>query len=176
MAIKIDDIVTLTLGHFRVDGDLRVTDPCYDKGCEFAAHVLPAAPGIWEATVDVHQGERAYALTVYHKELCNPDLPDWEDPDWAVSVDSGQVGVFLNSRYPDDVNDEFMDSFSKGRNLYNDCCSVTLTTGWGTVPDGMGVVSNTAYGDGGYPVRVVRKDGKIVGVAISFMDDEDIEE
>ena len=81
-------------------------------------------------------------------------------------VDSGQAGFFESEIYRSD-SEEF----------YDEVCEITLADeAWGVIPNGMGVVSSTGFGDGGYAVFVERgvgkgHNGKIASIEIVFIDE-----
>ena len=101
-------------------------------------------------------------------------------------MDSGQAGIFCETSYR---NDEIVESITTpevdfvlpyddtpGDKWYEKICRFTLVEPrWGSYDTG--VVSSSGYGDGGYPLEVVRNDNKeIVGMRITYIFPEDDEE
>jgi len=145
-------------------------------------------PGEYEVTVgrsdDVSWGNRISQLQVVHKDYKHKNLV-WDEHS-EIGVDSGQAGVFCESTYRNDQVDidtpkhDFTLSFNdkSGDAWYEKMCKFTLSgEGWGAYETG--VVTSSGYGDGGYPLEIVREDnGYIVGMRITYIfpDDEEEEE
>jgi len=90
-----------------------------------------------------------------------------------ISVDSGQILVcdpcYLKDWKADRVSDEGVPSADFS---YSGACSQTLSEKrCGGIGDGLGIAIATAYGDGTYPVYVLRDErGSPTQVLISFED------
>lgn len=143
--------------------NLIVSDPCYDLGYvdknNGLNYRLKAKPGTWvynfnedTMTLDVYEKSSSFLV---REEGINSNIFD-KIMDFAV--DSGQVGVFLESSYQKDSlveNIEFEDKDFKDmkEQWYRACCEVTCSNNaMGFVPDGF--VTGTKYGDGVYPVGI----------------------
>lgn len=166
---------------FEVTGTkLMVTDPCYTRGtwswCQGV--VENVLPGKWRARADFQDngqtggwGDRVAVLEAHHEGFLRSYIDRrWERCSFEVGVDSGQAGIFDESRYP---QGETGDYGSKG-SFYNDCCETTLGEHMFGSVQGMGVVSRSGYGDGGYVAHVARDDeGHVVAVKVTFIGGED---
>jgi hypothetical protein len=167
---------------------VRVSDPCYDNDVWCKTMLTGVLPGEYEVTVgrsdDVSWGNRISQLQVVHKDYKHKNLV-WDEHS-EIGVDSGQAGVFCESTYRNDQVDidtpkhDFTLSFNdkSGDAWYEKMCKFTLSgEGWGAYETG--VVTSSGYGDGGYPLEIVREDnGYIVGMRITYIfpDDEEEEE
>jgi hypothetical protein len=165
---------------------LLVTDPCYEKGT-WCTGELEARTGEWAAQVTMRSsfsGHRNAILLVAHNSvnLRGIVLEELEDSGINAGVDSGQAGFFEKARYPDDKNQfEYED-----HTWYGQICAKTLDDEGGNAsisPGRFGAVSQTFWGDGGYPVLVQKDaDGLVVAAALIFDgslgcdEDEDDEE
>jgi hypothetical protein len=180
--------LVVSLGTFELaTGTLLVTDPCYEKGT-WCTGELEARTGTWHAQTllrdDSFGGHRNAMLTVVHQsvELDSVHPSDMEKTDVDVGVDSGQAGFFEKMRYPD----EQAQLESDDGTWYSGVCDTTdnqdgTGPGAGIAPGGWGAVSQTFWGDGGYPCFVKRgEDGLVIAAVIVFdgsmSDDEDEEE
>jgi hypothetical protein len=80
-------------------------------------------------------------------------------------VDSGQLLI---------VDPCYLDTWKSGKfgdeNDYNECCEVTIANGAGPVFGGKAVVSNTAIGDGLYPIYLVFKGDLPARIEVRFDD------
>jgi len=165
---------------------LLVTDPCYEKGT-WCTGELEARTGEWAAQVTMrssYSGHRNAILLVAHTsvDIRGVVLEELEDSGINAGVDSGQAGFFEKARYPDDKNQfEYED-----HTWYGQVCEKTLNDKGGNAsisPGRFGAVSQTFWGDGGYPVLVQKDaDGLVVAAALIFdgslgceEDDEDDE-
>jgi len=166
--------ITVPLGTFELTtSTVLLTDPCYEKGT-WCTGELEARTGTWNAQVllrdDKGGGHRNAMLSMAHVSVSLESLEpsSMEKTDIDVGVDSGQAGLFEKIRFPDDKAQ--LDS-NEGT-WYSSVCEITgneTGTGAGIAPGGFGVVSQTFWGDGGYPC-FVRKDesGQVVAVVLVF--------
>lgn len=164
---------------------LLATDPCYEKGT-WCTGEMEARTGEWAAQVtmrDSMSGQRNAILLVAHTsvDIRGIILEELEDSGINAGVDSGQAGFFEKARYPDDKGQlEYED-----HTWYGQVCAQTLNEEGGSAsisPGRFGAVSQTFWGDGGYPV-LVRKDaeGLVIAAALIFdgslgCDDDDEDE
>lgn len=135
-------------------GKIVVSDPCYEQG-ELGVRALngrwTAVPrrsdeGIW--------GSRVASVLVHHEGF-DPIGRVYSERVEYIGVDSGQAGVFDARSYGPD-HEAF----------YEGCCRAT-DKGCGFVPGGF--VTSSGYGDGGYPAKVYRRDGRAEAVEITFI-------
>lgn len=105
------------------------------------------------------------------------DLKKWTYAG-SFGVDSGQAMVgdpcYLSEWNPNE-NDEFLPDSYAGEYGYLGACHATLSEDqFGVLGFSSGVVFATGYGDGIYPVYVLKNsDGRISKVLIDFEGDED---
>ena len=173
--------------------NVRVSDPCYDNDVWCKTRLTDVYPGVYNVEVEKSDeggwGNRVSRVTVIHKGYimeCN-DESSWEEHS-EIGVDSGQAGIFCESSYRNDELSEGITTpdvdFSLsdyrddkgGDRWYEKMCKFTLDKEqWGVYDTG--VVTSSGYGDGGYPLDIVRNDdGQIVGMRITYIFPEDEEE
>lgn len=165
---------------------VRVSDPCYDNDVWCKTMLTGVLPGKFKVEVDKSDeggwGNRVASLTVVHEDFGH--LNDWEYHS-EIGVDSGQAGVFCESTYRNDgivenINTPKSDFHivfdGEGEKWYEAMCKFTLSgEGWGSYDTG--VVTSSGYGDGGYPLNIIREEnGYIVGMKITYLFPEDEEE
>ena len=160
-----------TVGEFKVRSNLIVTDPCYQfddkqiinnvKHGNWVANVKIADEGSW--------GKRVAELSVCLAGEFISDY-DWElNPKIEVSVDSGQAGFFDSFHYPlGESTGEYGDTDT----FYGKVCEMTCSGDGAGVLD-FGAVSSSGYGDGGYNLYTVKKNGEVIGAKIVFISEED---
>jgi hypothetical protein len=135
-------------------------------------------------------GNRVSKLEVVHEDFIHLRYTDfnWEEHS-EVGVDSGQCGIFCESSYRNDVIAESivtpkgdwigfpaMDR-SEGDVFYDRMCAFTINGDghWGSYESG--VVTSSGYGDGGYPLEVLKtKQDGIVGMRITYIFDDEEDE
>lgn len=176
---------------------VRVSDPCYDDDVWCKTKLTNVLPGEYLVEVEHSDeggwGNRVSRLTVVHEDFEHHSHDDyqWEEHS-EIGVDSGQAGVFCESSYRNDEISETIDypqgewngwggMFPKddtpGEKWYEKMCGMTINGdgSWGSYETG--VVTSSGYGDGGYPLEVMEnKEGKIVGMRITYIFPEDEEE
>lgn len=176
--------VVVSLGTFHLaTPTVLLTDPCYEKGT-WCTGELNARVGTWNAQVllrdDKGGGHRNAVLAVAHESvpLDTLILADLERTDIGVGVASGQAGFFEKMRFPDDKAQLESDEGT----WYSEVCDITgneAGPGAGIAPGGFGVVSQTFWGDGGYPCFVKNDEaGQVLAAVLVFdgsmnKDDED---
>lgn len=178
------------LGDFQVTGTkLMITDPCYTRSTWCQGIVEDALPGTWEGIAEYSDegswGQRVSALEARHSSF-NSASGRWETAKFEVGVDSGQAGVFDESRYPQGECGEYDERGS----FYNRACHATSGANpcdevdrpdpednmHGGVID-EGVVTSSGYGDGGYTCEIHRNaEGKADGVRVTFISEEEEDE
>jgi hypothetical protein len=164
----------MRIGDFQVrSGTLRVTDPCYSRDIDAAGVIPNAAVGTWRASVTPAKGypRRVAALHADYLGHMGPTLlvrfaP--KDGGRGLGVDSGQMGVFDDSLYPESTG-EYSDSGS----IYSRICEMTELREMGLVDD-WGAVSSTGWGDGEYLcfLRYNKDASAVVGVSVVFMPEQ----
>lgn len=178
------------LGGFRVEGGvIRVSDPCYcpmpreghGDALEDGHGVIirPALNGIWLAEIVLSDegawGERVAQLWACHETALRLGRP--YEFCCEVYVDSGQMGIFDDGRFPrDEAQFEYMDegSFYKQacNRTYNDQTDEPLRGGCME----FGAVSSSGYGDGSYEALIMTDPtGLVLGVKVNFLNEEDDE-
>lgn len=193
MNLDIEKIGTFMLK----SGNMRVSDPCYDKATWCAGVIPDCRTGKWEALVSFYDdglpGRRVSILAARAVGANTGfDLLDslnkLEHASFEVGVDSGQAGMYddetyrLDSTVPGIPNPSEEDGVEPGELWYEYCCDITLNPEKaGVIPTG--VVSRSGYGDGCYPVFFHKgKDGKVDLIAIRYIledakdDSEDYDE
>jgi hypothetical protein len=168
----------------KLSNNVRVSDPCYDNDVWCKTQLTNVYPGEYNVSVEKSDegdwGNRVSRLSVIHKGYvmeCE-DESNWEEHS-NIGVDSGQAGIFCETSYR---NDEIVESITTpevdfvlpyddgaGDKWYGKVCKFTLTEPqWGLYDTG--VVTSSGFGDGGYPLDVVRNDdGEIVGMRITYI-------
>lgn len=169
---------------------VRVSDPCYDDDVWCKTMLTGVLPGKYRVEVEHSQrsgwGTRVASLTVVHEDFGR--LTNWEEHG-EIGVDSGQAGIFCESSYRNDHTAKdimvpegqwsgFPNSMDRkeGDVFYDKMCAFTINgdEGWGSYDTG--VVTSSGYGDGGYPLEVLREsNGYIVGMKITYISPEDEE-
>ncbi len=170
----------IAIGTFELKGQrLMVTDPCYIRGTWCQGIVDRALPGTWTAYV-TYSDAGVFGPRVRSLEARNCiELPaTYEIAEFGVGVDSGQAGIFDESRYP--IGDT--GTYGDETTFYGRCCEATLTTLEivGDIPRSSqgdvvaeGAVARSGFGDGGYECLIRRDDlGNCVAIKIIFIDDE----
>ena len=171
---------------------VRVSDPCYDNDVWCKTTVDNVLPGIYNVEVEKSDegswGNRVSRLTVLHESVIDNGNLEWYEDGADIGVDSGQAGIFCESTYRNDevaasittpdVNfslGEYRKDKESGEEWYEKMCKFTLSEQqWGSYDTG--VVTCSGYGDGGYPLELVEdKDGKIVGMRVTYIFPEDEE-
>lgn len=135
-------------------GKIIIGDPCYDhpelkamaRNGHWIAVVRRSDEGVW--------GQRVASVLVHHEKF-DPIGKAYKERVEYIGVDSGQAGVFDISSYMPN-HDVF----------YDDCCNA-VNSGSGFVSGGF--VTTSGYGDGGYPAKVYRHQGRAEAVEIVFI-------
>jgi len=166
---KIGKVKETRLGEFEVtSGALRVTDPCYDEVVWCSGTVDNVKNGTWEAFIMTSDfsswGNRVIKLLANHKDYEGISKFEHEDVGFEVGVDSGQAGIFDLEEWRK-MRHDFKDEW------YGDICGVTNPAG--VIP--WGVATRSGFGDGGYFAEKYLKDGKVVGIEVVFIVNEDAE-
>lgn len=162
---------------------VRVSDPCYDNDVWCKTMLTGVLPGKYKVEVERSDegdwGNRVARLFVKHEDYSHRN--NWEYHS-EIGVDSGQAGIFCESSYRNDIiaeniktpDSKFHIVFEgEGEKWYEAMCKFTLDKEqWGTYDSG--VVSSSGFGDGSYPLEVVREsNGYIVGMMITYISNED---
>lgn len=169
---------------------VRVSDPCYTDDVWCKTQLTNVKPGDYRVTVEKTElygwGNRVSKLQVVHLDHVgiSHDNFNWKEHS-EIGVDSGQAGIFCESSYRNDEvakdivtpeSDFFLSIRDQsGDVFYEKMCKFTLSQQWGAYDTG--VVTSSGVGDGGYPLDVLKlEDGTIVGMRITYIDDEDMDE
>lgn len=164
------------LGSFELSQPtLRISDPCYEVGT-WCADTTEALPGTYDAYVfskfddGWNQIHRPGLLAIFHESVpeSQRDIEMFRTLPVICNagVDSGQCGFYDDAKYPRDREElEYDDTKFYGR-----CCNLTLETNdGGGIIDGMGVVSMTFIGDGGYPCYALKnEEGLVIAACLDY--------
>jgi len=167
------------IGTFQTSSDvLRISDPCYDKKVWCTGTLKNCKVGEWSAFIK-YSFEGAWGTRVAEiiavfgdlsingvDELLNISL--WENSNISVGVDSGQCGIFDESKYP---KGKSTGEYGDSKTFYGKCCDLTLGHDQGGVID-FGAVSGSGYGDGSYDCMIFNPANEISAVRIIFIPDE----
>ena len=168
--------ITSALGSFLITGNkIHVSDPCYDYACSGAVTLDNVLSGKYLATLVKHNLDiwdtRVCKLTIQHEDYKDivPDIFSG----YEIAVDSGQAGFFDEDYYQHNQGGDFGDISS----LFGLACSLTLSKNQGGIMLDKGVVSETGFGDGCYPLFIGKNDNdKIVAASICFITNSELEE
>lgn len=167
---------------------VRVSDPCYGDDVWCKTKLTNVKEGDYIVKVEHIEswGTRVSKLEVVHTDHIGLSYSEhnWEEHS-EIGVDSGQAGIFCESSYRNDEvaetikngNGIRIECFEDGDKWYEKMCRFTINGDgrWGSYESG--VVTSSGYGDGGYPLDVLElEDGTIVGMKITFIDDEEDED
>lgn len=154
-----------------------VTDPCYDKGT-WCRTTVPLAPGTYKSFA-VFSNEGVWGERVAASGICSDLMLRHAscacfEYVGTVGVDAGLMGYFVDK--PDYSDSEWSAMIQEMR-AYADAHDGKWPNVWDK--DG-GFITSSGYGDGGYPVYLIKNaSGIAVGVMVVFIDlytDEDDEE
>ena len=159
-------------------GAIMASDPCYDTTVWCASKIENVKNGTWVSCIVYSNegawGKRVSDLIATHEDVHKIHMTQWEKID-SCGVDSGQFGFFDYKYFVDHESEREWGA----PGFYNECCEATHdeSKGFGgNVIGNAGVVSASGYGDGSYPVYVLKdKDGLIVGVKASFLSEDEVE-
>jgi len=156
------------LGIVDFSGKVVISDPCYPRGTWCMKTDFSVKPGryqVFAAFSDEGEfGLRVAALTFCHEDFLPQALAqEWEIADTSIGVDSGQCGIFDDAIYPQSKDHPDF------RPFYDECCELTLSDEQaGILQSGMGALSSSGYGDGGYSLSVVACDGENVALLLDY--------
>lgn len=126
-------------------------------------HPIPARNGNWRAYATMEHTEsgcRVAELTAVHEGA--GDFTGWIGPVCEAGVDSGSAGIFDAGA--------FRDAEITTEDWSSECWKAREENQFGFTETIPGVVSWSGYGDGSYPVYVVRdEDGNATVVRIVFI-------
>ncbi len=155
------------IGELKVENEVLVTDPCYEKDIWCSARVsMPKANYLCYA-----EKRKGLVASLY---MINENYHGFriyvEEPIASCGVDSGQLGFFLPDKYQKRVDKKEFNRFTKRKfpyadwkrkydekdssldNFYKCCCNVTLSNSRAGVIKDVGCLSSSGYGDGCYNV------------------------
>lgn len=107
------------LGTFEIEsGNVRVSDPCYNKDTWCNGLLNNVSVGRWKSYVyvvedDIFNISERSSVLISHLESVNSDNLHWEKTDIHVGVDSGQAGIYDDKYFKDDK------SVIKSSTMYN---------------------------------------------------------
>ena len=164
---------------------VMVSDPCYTEPTWCQKKLDNVKPGIYNVGVDKKGfgdwGNRVHKLVAIHEDYFGREIK-WKLSFGTIGVDSGQAGIFDYPTYRKDglimevpESDFVIDRDSEGDDWYEKMCKFTLSNeSWGLYDNG--VVCSSGIGDGAYDLFVMEDEGKVVGMMVEFLPDEDEEE
>lgn len=170
------------IGTFLTSTDvLRISDPCYNKEVWCCGTVKNCEIGEWSAFL-IYSDEKDWGVRVAENIALFGNISEedaetilseknWKNSDIHVGVDSGQCGIFQDSKYPIGDTGEYGDELS----FYGKCCNLTLTPQQGDVLE-FGVVSSSGYGDGSYDCLIAETSDKVSAIKLVFIGDDEDEE
>lgn len=166
------------LGTFLTSSDvLRISDPCYTKDVWCCGTVKNCEIGKWSAFL-IYREEGYWGVRVAENIAIFGDISiedaqkildntKWKNSEISVGVDSGQCGIFDDTKYPDGKTGNYDGNGS----FYDKCCNLTLGDKSGGVLN-FGIVSSSGYGDGSYDCLIPEED-KVFAIRIVFLDEVD---
>lgn len=159
-------------GSHNISRKAIVSDPCYELGtwCTKVIHCLPGTYRYYISMYDGKEwGERVGELIAL-LDGTKPELPD--DCVAYVGVDTGVCGIFDYDGFArtnaDKNTEEFEEWYQENvvDKAYDNFVNVSS-----------GCFTQSGYGDGSYPVFILKNtSGEVVGIRIAFIDDEYEEE
>ena len=160
-----------SIGTIKLENAVYAIDPCYMPDTWCSGKIENIKTGVWKCFRKVGYtdwGYRIAELIIRHE-----DYPDGEIETLMegvdVGVDSGQAGFFdvnyYNGFHNEELDDDWYERVADLTLLDNSC---------GTI-DMKGVVTSAGFGDGGYPLYVHEEDGKVVGMRIEFISQEELD-
>ena len=150
-------------------GVVRISDPCYDKDVHCTGVIKNVKTGVWKPYVVLSDegswGIRNAVLVAHHSDhpIVESSLA-WKKKRIDVGVDSGSAGIYDEAYFKGGEDDYGDDGW------YDDNCNIVLKSqhSAGVLPDNMGVVSSSGFGDGGYNCYVATSGKKVVAIKIDF--------
>lgn len=177
--VNMDSDSYTLLGGFTVgdDEEVVVGDPCYEDTL-WSTELTDVSRGYWTAYVrkDRKTNRVSELLAVCHGWPF-PELEDFGYEGHTAGVDSGQLGIYSKDMYrtgdylPEDLENRLdLDLSDPAERFYAANCDRSLSKKQaGVLP--RGVVSASGYGDGEYPVRLVRDtEGTVMAIWVVFYD------
>ena len=181
--IEINDKGFIALGD-----KIMVSDPCYGMNTWCQGVIDNVLKGNYKCTVETSDegewGNRVSAIQVVHEDYVKKSL-EYSKENFEVGVDSGQAGIF-DYEYYKKYHSDSSEIEHVNKAWYWEICELTVTTNvnWPTIQisdgntiDGLGFVSSSGYGDGGYDCWTAHNDeGKIVAIRVEYItkyDEED---
>ena len=138
-----------------------VTDPGYAEKIWCNESVGGVLPGRYRVSVKLNRRDRVKELQVTHEDYLQPNSHSRHEHIATCGVDSGTLGVFdekyfmENASLPDWYDDHVLSWCCKSKHH---------------ISDGKGVISESGYGDGGYPLyTAVNGNNKVVSFKIIFI-------
>lgn len=166
------------IGTIKLDKDVCVTDPCYNRDVWCMTQLNNVKPGLWAVYASIDKidtwGKRTYILELSHCDFVNKEIEELNWTECAVlGVDSGQMSVFDDAYYRRKNGSEadFEADKSCEEKFYDTCCNLSQDyVGIYSVDDiAVGVVCSSGCGDGSYPLEVKEIGSEIIAMRINFM-------
>ena len=159
--------------------EVKVTDPCYGNDTWCAYTIPNMQPGKYCACITIINTKDSWGPRVTEIGIVNQQYfhlikdTEFKRVEGAhIGVDSGQAGFFDNEMFS---KLERTEKDRPNEVFYDECCALTRKEG-GPLASGKGFVSSSGFGDGGYDLFTVEKDGEVIAAKVVFISDEEEEE
>lgn len=166
------------VGKITLGKDVCVSDPCYDRKVWCMTQLHNVKTGRWNVWASVDEldswGKRTYLLILKHENVTAEEESKfiWEDCA-TLGVDSGTMSVIDDTYYRrKNGSAEAFEADDSAKEEFSDLCLSIHNQYVGlfrTDNVAVGVICSSGIGDGAYPLRVVKKDGEIIAMEVSFM-------
>jgi len=159
-------------------GNIRITDPCYDRNSSYNLLIDNIITGIWNAKITYElydffftndkYTEKISSLLTWHYDYDVFSSKDWQKYSYGIITNTAQVGVFDDMYYPiNDTGTYYKNTF------YRKCCNnATSKNKFGLVAYNnkyFGVNTAIEFGNGIFPIYIHKnKQNKINGIMINF--------
>lgn len=142
-------------------GQIRIGDPCY-KEIEFSP-IYKASNGVWEVQIfQQREGRNTRVLGI--SALCKSKTKVFKTKVIELGVDSGQMAIGDVTNFLPE-NEDWYDTLCD-LSLSEENCGIFLNSG---------IVTESGWGDGTYPVTLlIGENDEVVGVDIDFQGEDDL--
>ena len=164
------------VGYMPINGSVDITDPCYDRDVWCRMNAVKVRPGDYECSYFManftweYDGKKGDDWCVTRARIAHVDVmtelesTGFSDCDEAeeigeIGVDAGLAGFFGDKP---DFSDEEWHEFCRAMRAMRARDEQAYLTD-------LGFWTSSGYGDGGYPVYAVKRDGEIVALEIVFI-------
>ena len=161
------------VGYMPINGSVDITDPCYNRDVWCRLNDVKVRPGDYECSYFMenfpweYDGEKGDDWRVTRARITHVDvMTELESTRFAevdeaedfgeIGVDAGLAGFFQNK--PD---------FSDAE--WHEFCNAMRPRDKQAWRTELGFWTDSGFGDGGYPVYALKRDGEIVALEIVFI-------